>query len=587
MATRRPIVLVSGISSELPVGDVIDTGLDVTLQPNPSGLYFTGDNKLGFDGQGDNIQVIASGVGAVYRTVQDKGRDIVSVKDFGAVGDGVTDDTAAIQAAINYATANKKVLVGSAGTYRITSSLKFGSNFHYKGDGAIFRMDYRPTGSNVWRDALFANTNWATTTRTTNIIIDGLQTEDGPGSGYGAHLTIIGGKDVLINNLRFNKTSGQFATAFACDNITVSNCHIVNDPSGQADPADRLFGDCLHFTQGNNITVTNCILESTSDDGIAFYAQDNGFLVNGAFSDITNVTVTNCVIKSVTNSIRIGYSDSDGTRGEYTWVTKNINISNCVANQRFNLQDFRAQSSPLIEDITISNCVFDVEEASRPNIITGGRSGARRTAYGMVTLTNCTFRGLDSTENLFDARESTGIHAATEVVMSNCNFTGRITIGATNLLAIQGCNLTTTASADNAMSLAGTVIRVSDNYIDGGTASFSDISLNNTVDHFFLNDNYFKSGVRNVALNPATSAVVNGYTVVNNRFSGSGNTLNVGDLNLPTNKGSLNLAFSGSGTPENVITAPIGSIYTRTDGGASTTLYVKESGTGNTGWVAK
>jgi hypothetical protein len=44
---------------------------------------------------------------------------------------------------------------------------------------------------------------------------------------------------------------------------------------------------------------------------------------------------------------------------------------------------------------------------------------------------------------------------------------------------------------------------------------------------------------------------------------------------------------SGSGSPEGVLTAPIGSLYTRTDGGASTTLYVKESGTGNTGWIAK
>jgi hypothetical protein len=44
---------------------------------------------------------------------------------------------------------------------------------------------------------------------------------------------------------------------------------------------------------------------------------------------------------------------------------------------------------------------------------------------------------------------------------------------------------------------------------------------------------------------------------------------------------------SGTGTPEGVLTAPIGSLYTRTDGGASTTLYVKESGTGNTGWIAK
>lgn len=43
----------------------------------------------------------------------------------------------------------------------------------------------------------------------------------------------------------------------------------------------------------------------------------------------------------------------------------------------------------------------------------------------------------------------------------------------------------------------------------------------------------------------------------------------------------------GAGTPEGAVTAPVGSLFTRTDGGANTTLYVKESGTGNTGWVAK
>lgn len=45
---------------------------------------------------------------------------------------------------------------------------------------------------------------------------------------------------------------------------------------------------------------------------------------------------------------------------------------------------------------------------------------------------------------------------------------------------------------------------------------------------------------------------------------------------------------SGSGSPEGVISAPVGSTYHRTDGGAGTSFYVKESGgTGNTGWVAK
>ena len=74
MATRRPIVLVSGVQSELPIGDNVDGALyqsqqivagsglvgggylgsnprlDVALVTNPSGLYFSGDGKLGLDG---------------------------------------------------------------------------------------------------------------------------------------------------------------------------------------------------------------------------------------------------------------------------------------------------------------------------------------------------------------------------------------------------------------------------------------------------------------------------------------------------------------------------------------------------------
>lgn len=47
------------------------------------------------------------------------------------------------------------------------------------------------------------------------------------------------------------------------------------------------------------------------------------------------------------------------------------------------------------------------------------------------------------------------------------------------------------------------------------------------------------------------------------------------------------LFTSGTGSPEGAVTAPIGSTYSRTDGGTNTTEYTKESGTGNTGWVAR
>jgi len=43
---------------------------------------------------------------------------------------------------------------------------------------------------------------------------------------------------------------------------------------------------------------------------------------------------------------------------------------------------------------------------------------------------------------------------------------------------------------------------------------------------------------------------------------------------------------AGTGSPESVVTGAVGSVYLRTDGGSTTSVYFKESGTGNTGWIS-
>lgn len=57
---------------------------------------------------------------------------------------------------------------------------------------------------------------------------------------------------------------------------------------------------------------------------------------------------------------------------------------------------------------------------------------------------------------------------------------------------------------------------------------------------------------------------------------------------IAQNIGPVNpMVFVGTGSPETVVAAPVGCLFLRRDGGAGTSLYCKESGTGAVGWVAK
>lgn len=96
-----------------PVGNA-----DWTPQTDPNLRDELGDSSS--VNLGDALVAVKSPlVGAVGRTQHGKNQDLVSVKDFGAVGDGVADDTSAFQAAID----SKKSLYIPDGVYLISSTL--------------------------------------------------------------------------------------------------------------------------------------------------------------------------------------------------------------------------------------------------------------------------------------------------------------------------------------------------------------------------------------------------------------------------------------------------------------------------------
>ena len=84
---------------------------------------------------------------AVSRTVQNKLQESVSVLDFGAVGDGVADDTASIQAAINSLSSGN--LYFPIGTYKVTSTISITAPIQLIGEGwSVISSDV--FGSSQW-----------------------------------------------------------------------------------------------------------------------------------------------------------------------------------------------------------------------------------------------------------------------------------------------------------------------------------------------------------------------------------------------------------------------------------------------------
>ena len=92
-----------------------------------------------------------------------------------------------------------------------------------------------------------------------------------------------------------------------------------------------------------------------------------------------------------------------------------------------------------------------------------------------------------------------------------------------------------------------------------------------------MNRNYLKDGVNGkVGIGTASPQEVLEVQAGNVKIS-AGYSYLIGNVRICT----------GSGSPNGLISAPPGSIYLNTSGGSGTTLYVKESGSGSTGWVGK
>ncbi|WP_424811461.1 glycosyl hydrolase family 28-related protein [Roseococcus sp. YIM B11640] len=121
------------------IRDDVSGALRLDLSEAPSGMVLPlrearAEKLLGFDAIGnvtvhDRTGVLAAVYpGAIPRSVEDKLGEALTARDFGARGDGITDDGPALQAAMNAAGASGRHLVIGEGTFRTTMPLLLSSN---------------------------------------------------------------------------------------------------------------------------------------------------------------------------------------------------------------------------------------------------------------------------------------------------------------------------------------------------------------------------------------------------------------------------------------------------------------------------
>jgi hypothetical protein len=225
---------------------------------------------------------------------------------------------------------------------------------------------------------------------------------------------------------------------------------------------------------------------------------------------------------------------------------------------------------------------LDLTENGEPWRPLTRRVAVTATAGGTTTLTNTSediqvFTG-SANQNvpLPDATTLAKGRTFTVINVSTGTLTVKDGSGSTVLAVLAGKRVDFTARATSTTAgtwdaMDGTLSLVP----DGGNGHVWDTAVAYTSGHPYK---WNSGGVNLANLDQDGSLTLKGAAVL-----GNGQLWALGTAHMTNGA----IFTTGTGSPEGSVTANVSSIYLRSDGGAGTTLYVKESGSGPTGWVGK
>lgn len=214
---------------------------------------------------------------------------VFNVKDYGAVGDGSTNDTTAIQNAIN-ASSPGDVVYYPAGTYLVSSTIKLLKSRTYQGAGREYSVVKMANSANL--DAVMASETWLSTTSTSadnpiNVLdlkIDGNKANQSSGLGVGLALITYWN---TVQNLEVVDCRGDgiLVTSMRDDTTEISNtaveAKVVRCAVRQSGGIGIHVQDPSPSTQSvTDGFILDCIVDTTGAEGI-YIGSAAGWLVRG------------------------------------------------------------------------------------------------------------------------------------------------------------------------------------------------------------------------------------------------------------------------------------------------------------------
>jgi polygalacturonase len=286
-----------------------------------------------------NVSYNQGGTGAVDRTAQVKLQESVSVKDFGAVGDGVADDTVNIQAAIDAVNSVGGGIVNvPVGTYMVNAAtyvnmkanvtlfIARGAELKAITNNLAVYSVVRATNVNNWSIVGNGKITGERTTHTgstgeggegitvfgcENFIIDGLTIQDGWGDGIyiGGNSTVNQSRAFTIQNCYLNNNRRNNISVTAGKDFSIINNRITNangtapeagidlepNPSDAWDVEDAIVSNnivwanngsgitCSAIYHGNTI-ISNNVVHGNGDNGIASFTSQAPVIITDNLS---------------------------------------------------------------------------------------------------------------------------------------------------------------------------------------------------------------------------------------------------------------------------------------------------------------